>query len=234
MTNPGNSSPVAASNNGVYKSLGISTFSNFEFDFSFVAGNESGYVLHPDLATFVLIYLDVNGGITFTLQKSGNTQVQNSVKQFQDLGNLSGKKIFAKIIFNNGKIEYEVRTGNEEWISSGILTSTDTSFTPYFSYLVFSSYHKNSAFAYDLNDVRFYNNGSLVYQPCLKIPYTESKTGSKIVDPVYYERVKDVSEQNFAQKYYIFDNKNGKVRQPIGEIYGMIENLRKLIMERTS
>ena len=47
----------------------------------------------------------------------------------------------------------------------------------------------------DLNTVKYYADGSLVYQPCLKIPYTESKTGSKIVNAVYRDRVNDMYEQ---------------------------------------
>ena len=48
---------------------------------------------------------------------------------------------------------------------------------------------------YDLNAFKVYVDDQLVYQPCLKIPYTQSKTGSKIVDGVYRDRVQDMYEQ---------------------------------------
>ena len=54
----------------------------------------------------------------------------------------------------------------------------------------------------DLNQTKVYIDGNLVYQPCLKIPYTQSKTGSKIVDGVYRDRVQDMYEQCAYTHYY--------------------------------
>lgn len=54
----------------------------------------------------------------------------------------------------------------------------------------------------DLNSFKIYVDDNLVYQPCLKIPYTQSKTGSKIVDDVYRERVQDMYEQCGYTHYY--------------------------------
>ena len=75
----------------------------------------------------------------------------------------------------------------------------------------------------DLNDIQVYINGNLVYQPCLKIPYTESKTGSKIVDAAYRDRVQDMYEQYGYAPYYTIDEENENFTLPMGEIYGMIE-----------
>ncbi len=74
----------------------------------------------------------------------------------------------------------------------------------------------------DLNSFKVYVDGSLVYQPCLKIPYTLSKTGSKIVDAAYRDRVKDVYEQYGTAMYYTIDEENQNFTLPMGEIYGMI------------
>ena len=54
----------------------------------------------------------------------------------------------------------------------------------------------------DLNSFKIYVDGNIVYQPCLKIPYTQSKTGSKIVDGVYRDRVIDLYEQEGQAHYY--------------------------------
>lgn len=54
----------------------------------------------------------------------------------------------------------------------------------------------------DLNSFKIYVDGNLVYQPCLKIPYTLSKTGSKIVDVAYRDRVQDMYEQFGYTHYY--------------------------------
>ena len=75
----------------------------------------------------------------------------------------------------------------------------------------------------DLNDIQVYINGNLVYQPCLKIPYTLSKTGSKIVDAAYRDRVQDVYEQYGYAPYYTIDEENENFTLPMGEIYGIIE-----------
>ena len=75
----------------------------------------------------------------------------------------------------------------------------------------------------DLNSIQVYINGNLVYQPCLKIPYTLSKTGSKIVDAAYRDRVQDVYEQYGTAMYYTLDEENKNFTLPMGEIYGMIE-----------
>ena len=75
----------------------------------------------------------------------------------------------------------------------------------------------------DLNSFKIYVDGNLVYQPCLKIPYTLSKTGSKIVDAAYRDRVQDVYEQYGTAMYYTLDEENQNFTLPMGDIYGMIE-----------
>ena len=57
-------------------------------------------------------------------------------------------------------------------------------------------------FLMDLNTLKVYYDGNLVYQPCLKIPYTLSSTGSKIVDQYYVDRVEDTYEQFGSAEYY--------------------------------
>ena len=74
----------------------------------------------------------------------------------------------------------------------------------------------------DLNAYKIYVDGQLVYQPCLKIPYTLSKTGSKIVDVAYRDRVQDMYEQYGYAPYYTIDEENENFTLPMGEIYGMI------------
>ncbi len=84
----------------------------------------------------------------------------------------------------------------------------------------------------DLNSFKIYVDGDLVYQPCLKIPYTQSKTGSKVADSIYRERVKDMYEQFGYAPYYTLGSSDFTL--PMGDIYGMIEKLRELIIQRTS
>lgn len=72
----------------------------------------------------------------------------------------------------------------------------------------------------DLNGMQVYVNGNLIYQPCLYIPYTESKTGSKVVDVAYRPRVADMYEQFGIAPYYTIDEANANFTLPMGEIYG--------------
>lgn len=57
----------------------------------------------------------------------------------------------------------------------------------------------------------------------IEIPYTLSKTGSKIVDVAYRDRVIDLYEQEGHAGYYTIDEENKNFTLPMGEVYGMIE-----------
>lgn len=56
----------------------------------------------------------------------------------------------------------------------------------------------------------------------IEIPYTLSKTGSKIVDVAYRDRVIDLYGQEGQAGYYTIDEPNKNFTLPMGEIYGMI------------
>lgn len=75
---------------------------------------------------------------------------------------------------------------------------------------------------FDLNTLHIYLNGNLVYQPCLKIPYTKSSSGAKIADGFYYSRVEDLYEQYGSTYYYTLDRQNGLSSLPFGDIYGLM------------
>ena len=72
-----------------------------------------------------------------------------------------------------------------------------------------------------LNTLKIYISGVLKYQGCLKIPYTESKTGSKIVDSVYRDRVNDMAEQFGYANYYTLSDTDFTLPQV--ELYGLIQ-----------
>ena len=60
----------------------------------------------------------------------------------------------------------------------------------------------------------------------IEIPYTLSKTGSKIVDVAYRDRVQDLYEQTGEALFYTIDEENQDFTLPAGDIYGMIEKSR--------
>ena len=77
----------------------------------------------------------------------------------------------------------------------------------------------------DLNTIHVYIDGNLVYQPCLKIPYTITKTCSKIVDAAYRLRVEDCYNQYGTGNYYLFSNATEQFALPMPDLYGLIESL---------
>ena len=74
----------------------------------------------------------------------------------------------------------------------------------------------------DLNSVKFYSNGDLVCQPCLHIPYTESTSGTKIVDAAYLDRVQDCFEHTGEARYIILDKENSNFYLPKGSVISML------------
>ena len=117
------------------------------------------------------------------------------------------------------------KTNDIDWVIVKNVTSNLTMF-PITSLVLGNSADKErplTAGEIDLNDIQVYINGNLVYQPCLKIPYTLSKTGSKIVDAAYRDRVQDMYEQYGYAPYYTIDEENENFTLPMGEIYGIIE-----------
>ena len=130
------------------------------------------------------------------------------------------------------KIVYSSSTGyilslsvdNNVWENYIIANYTDN-LLPY-SFISIGKYVSNALFPFkgsiDLNSFKIYVDGNLVYQPCLKIPYTLSKTGSKIVDVAYRDRVQDLYSQNGEALYYTIDEQNQNFTLPMGEVYGMI------------
>ena len=57
----------------------------------------------------------------------------------------------------------------------------------------------------DLNSFKIYVKGELVYQPCLKIPYTLTSQGNKIVDAQYKSRVEDEEAQAGYTPYDVLE-----------------------------
>lgn len=60
----------------------------------------------------------------------------------------------------------------------------------------------------------------------VEIPYTLSKTGSKIVDVAYRDKVQALYNQEGRADYYTIDETNQNFTLPMGEIYGMINSIK--------
>ena len=126
-----------------------------------------------------------------------------------------------KFVYKNSEWNIYYRTQTTNWV----LTKTLSDSTPVtidgarpLGWEQASNYLQNGEL--DLNGMQIYVNGSLIYQPCLKIPYTQSKTGSKMVDSYYRSRVTDMATQEGYAPYYTLSDTNYTL--PQGEVYGMM------------
>lgn len=117
-----------------------------------------------------------------------------------------GSKYYIKLVLSTGT----VRTDEYE---------TTTEFTSKSSGL--KLYYRCSSCALDSNKVKVRRDGNLIYQACLKIPYTEGFNGEKIANVAYRDRVQDAYNQGFTNAlYFTLDEVNGNYTLPMGEIYG--------------
>ena len=112
-----------------------------------------------------------------------------------------------KISFN-GNNKYSIKITNIDTgasINNSVTNSNkipNTSFTCLIGSNAGNSYLRGSI---DLNSFKIYVDGNLVYQPCLKIPYTLTSQGNKIVDVQYKDRVEDEEQQAGYTPYDVLE-----------------------------
>lgn len=82
---------------------------------------------------------------------------------------------------------------------------------------------------FDINSFKIYGDDNLIYQPCLKIPYTETFEHPNVVDVAYRNRVQDLYEQTGEALFYTIDEQNQNFTLPMGDIYGMITKNREIL-----
>ena len=137
-------------------------------------------------------------------------------------------KGFLKISHKGTSYSVKYSTDKETWTNIDAFTDANTpvgnnpiSIGGGFSTLSMS----NDEIEIDLSGIQFIKNSGLAYRPCLIIPYTESKTGSKIVDSYYRDRVNDMASQFGYAPYYTLSDTDFTLPQV--ELYGLIEKLSK-------
>ena len=211
----------------------FSSANTWEIRFKFLTASTSGF----EYCVFgkegrLRVNVQSNRGINFLMAGSSLNWGGHGGGEQVKLNTL----YYGKAYFNGTAYKVDLSEDNKNWTNYVNYANTnkiyDTDFAIGYNLNGASSTLQISPNPIDLNSFKVYVDGNLVYQPCLKIPYAESKTGSKVVDSIYRDRVNDMYEQfGYAPYYTLGDN---DFTLPMGEIYGMIENLRKLIIERTS
>ena len=180
--------------------------------------------------TYFPLYSNNDGKISKELRLvfQANGQISFSANDKPD--------VFTDLIAKQGDtFDIQFETDGESYTSiyiDGVLKGTQNSASfPFNSMYLGSSNHlqdvsTNSQIVCDLNSFKIYVDNNLVYQPCLKIPYTQSKTGSKIVDVAYRDRVEDCYNQYGAGNYYLFSSATEQCALPMPDLYRLIENLK--------
>ena len=154
--------------------------------------------------------------LTFAIGAGDTTRVRSEVIEF----NTNYKY---KCVLSNNKLQLFYKKVGETDYTATSQAEADTFLSNILKIGVTTDNSSPFIGSIDLNAFKVYVDGSLIYQPCLKIPYTESKTGSKIVDAAYRDRVLDLYEQYGYAPYYTIYEENQNFTLPMGEIYGMIE-----------
>jgi len=183
-----------------------------DFPISISKANQNNYL-------FTYLQLDIDGTITSTSLSYCNYYPNK------------GKKFHYELEYTGTAYTWSVTIDNEV-ISSYTLESSykvadntaDFKLSDYYLKNESTSLSDITECSLDLNSVKFYIDGDLVYRPCLKIPYTESKTGAKVVQAAYRDRVEDVYEQFGTGNYYTIDEQNENFTLPYPDLYGLIES----------
>ena len=139
----------------------------------------------------------------------------------------NNKDYYVRVTYNSGTTTMYISEDGVNYTSIGTASgtiTTDVTATMSIgkSLTVTDRYFQGSI---DLNALKIYVDGALIYQGCMKIPYNESKTGSKVVNAVYRDRVNDMTQQFGYAPYYTLDEGNKNFTLPFGELYGLIQKI---------
>ncbi len=182
------------------------------------------------------IYLYVNTTGTSVILNVNGTTITTGAVNTNSIN--TAKVVWNKVDNIQGKFSLYV---NDDLIGAQEFNTSDIIFTNNFNigFLGLSANTTNYG-SIDLKSVAIWSDGVPVFNGNetgtdtyiidgeeVEIPYTLSKTGSKIADAAYRDRVQDLYEQTGEALYYTIDEENQNFTLPMADIYGMIENSRK-------
>jgi len=191
----------------------ISSNGEFHIDFAFSGTqySDAQYILdlYNTTSNEIILRRATNSDFYQCLIFVGGTVLVN--KGIQDTSN----DIKGYIEYKNGTYTFDVN-GTKQTLASAtkmnVLTYSLSLGTRLVSGSATQSLINGSI---DLNSFKIYVDDSLVYQPCLKIPFNQSKTGLKIVSETYRDRVQDMYNQYGWANYYTLSDTDFTL--PMGE-----------------
>ena len=190
-------------------SIGLSTANSFEIIGNFTStsistqktlcftqsSGQSGYLALIVNSSKLMLFASSNGtSFDIANAKGGSHTLSNNTYYYY------------KIAFDGTSYKVSYSTDGNSW-TNDISVSSST-------HIVASNplyIGKNAAWpaavneTVNLNSFKIYVNGNLVYQPLLRIPYTQTIDGKKIVDVEYRDRVEDEQVQAGFTPYYTLD-----------------------------
>lgn len=149
-----------------------------------------------------------NGGVSLYTTKYPSI-ITFSEAELNNIQN--GTLIKTKTIFTTNSTTLNVIINGTEYtktVLNGLLSNALLS-------IDIGGHNSNNILSINLNSFKIYTGGNLVYQPCLKIPYTLTSDGDKIVNAIYSDRVQDMYEQFGYAPYYIIDENNQTYSLPV-------------------
>lgn len=209
---------ITISNN--YSTFEIDTKIKFnDLNTVYFIGAERNYFIFGQQNNRLILYLSSNG--TSWDISSGSYGNRNLV---------INQDYYIKMLFNGAKYIIKLSTDGLNYTDDIVINSTTKMLFP--NHLrIGATWNKSFTGSIDLKQFSITVDGIEVFNgnktgidqitETLEIPYTQSKTGSKIVDSVYRNRVQDMYEQFGYADYYTLGNDDCTL--PMGEIYGMIK-----------
>lgn len=214
VSDDGIASNFSTSNYITFPSIDV-TGKTFEIDFGKIT---------PTALTTTQYFLSGQSANTFSVfiagssSKLGITATTDSIYSAELAANTS---YFVKAGFDGINIYIKISTDGENYTTYE--NATSVTFTTLAlrlgnSYINAAQWLSNM----NLNTIKVYADGELVYQPCLNVAYLLSKTGAKIADVSFRNIAKDMFLQKGYAPYYTIDENNLTFTLPMGELYGLI------------
>lgn len=170
----------------------------------------------------LMIQMEYNGGAMFYLYGSDNN---TQMLQVQPLTLQTGDRLIVDAGFNlfDGIYMTTACNGISQSNNNTSIIGTSTWLRETIKTFLFgrNSWSYNCHVEIDLS-ASYIETSAGKIRPLLQIPYTLSKTGSKIVDAKYRDRVQEVYIKEGSANYFTIDETNENFSLPMGEIYGLI------------
>lgn len=238
ITDDGVASGFIQSSHIDVNTIDISTVNSWEFGFKITTGEDitvKQYCFSPkEIYKGFLIGVE-NGKLKLLL---GNTGTSWNIHDGALISVSTNIEYYIRVGFTGSNYYFKYSTDNTTWQTALSVTSSKKVLSNSLWTIGTVSFNTAQYFKGSI-DLKFFSitvdgkeafNGNktgidiiTINNETVEIPYTLSKTGSKIVDVAYRDKIQELYTQDGTASYYTLDETNQDFTLPMGEIYGMIE-----------